>query len=324
MQSALRSALVWFVAIPLVVFVASASAATISDFRTLPDAPDSPRGTFASGLSKGLIVGYAKDEKDVSHGFVFDRESKEYSMLDVPGAEGGTEARGISAQKVVGFSFAKSEGSAAKAFVYDRESKAFEELDVPGATLGAYAMGIDGSTVVGYFSDEKSTRGFLYNGKEYQTLEYPDATGATMPRAVSRGLIGGSFDTEKEGTRGFLYDGKVYETIVYPEAVSTVVSGLFDANVVGYFTDKEGATRGFLSMGGEFTAFDYPQADKTYKTYATGISEDTIVGYYTDAEGFDHAFQASYSTVPVPEPSTLAILAAAGVVALVTQRARRR
>jgi hypothetical protein len=322
MQTALRSALVWFVALPLVVFVASASAATITDFRTLPDAPESPRGTFAFGVSKGLIVGDAKDEKDVSHGFVYDRESKEYSMLDVPGAEGGTEARGISEDTVVGYSFAKPEGSAAKAFVY--QGGKFVDLDVPGATMGAYAMGIDGSTVVGYFTDETGTRGFvtdLLSGKT-ETLEYPDATGATRPRAVSRGLIGGSFDTEKEGTRGFLYNGESYVTIAYPEAVDTIVSGLFDAKAVGYFTDGKGATRGFLYLGDGFTAFDHPLA--AYKTYATGISEDTIVGYYTDEKGFDHSFQASYSTVPIPEPSTLAILAAAGVVALVTQRARRR
>jgi probable HAF family extracellular repeat protein len=62
-----------------------------------------------------------------------------------------------------------------------------------------------------------------------------------------------------------------------------------------------------LLSDGEYTTLDFPGA---MNTVANGINNlGQIVGYYVDANGNEHGFLATPTQAPVPEPSTLLLLA---------------
>jgi len=66
------------------------------------------------------------------------------------------------------------------------------------------------------------------------------------------------------------------------------------AQIVGNYTDPNGAEHGYLDNNGAFTSIDYPGA---VYTVAQGINDSgTIVGWYQDVSGNFHAFEKTGST----------------------------
>jgi probable HAF family extracellular repeat protein len=114
-------------------------------------------------------------------------------------------------------------------------------------------------------------------------------------------LVGQYFDLVRG--HGFLLSGGAYTTLDVPGATFTGLYGINNAGqIVGYYVDGNRA-HGFLFSAGSYTTIDVPGA--TF-TDITGINDaGQIVGYYGDANGNQHGFLAT----PVPEPSTLLLLA---------------
>ena len=80
-----------------------------------------------------------------------------------------------------------------------------------------------------------------------------------------------------------------YRTLEFPLLNAQSFNGIDGSNVVGWFTDSNSYTHGFIYNGSAWTSVDAPQSGVTSDTYAFGISGTNIVGSYWNgswSEGF--------------------------------------
>ncbi|MGB7076596.1 MAG: hypothetical protein WBD53_05355 [Xanthobacteraceae bacterium] len=156
---------------------------------------------------------------------------------------------------------------------------------------GPAAINNSGEVVGSYFDANYNLQGFLYAGGSYSNLEVPSATG-TIPFAINdSGEVVGMYyvgtlpsDTlnmpsqatdyvfESGPWQGFLYNNGVYTTLNDPSsgAVSTEAFAINNSGeVVGIYTDANGANHGFVYENGNYTTLDAPSA-------GTGTREGTI------------------------------------------------
>ena len=111
-------------------------------------------------------------------------------------------------------------------------------IDYPGAGI-TIVHGISGTNIVGSYGVSSATHGFLYDGMDWTTLDYPSFPQATYTIAhdISGGSIVGSYavDDDGFGPHGFLYDGTDWITLDYPghDTAQTHARGVSSGNVVG-------------------------------------------------------------------------------------------
>ena len=133
-------------------------------------------------------------------------------------------------------------------------------------------------------------------------------------------IVGGYYDAASVLHGYVRAPNGVYTTIDVPGADATIPSGINDAGwIVGEY-DSGGVAHAYVSDAlGAITTIDVPGA--TFST-GTGIdSQGDIVGQYCDTTNVCHGFLA----VPVPEPSTWALLLAGiGAVGLRLRRGSAR
>jgi hypothetical protein len=179
-----------------------------------------------------------------------------------------------------------------------------QTLDYPGAT-DTSANGIYKSNIVGYYYDEAGiVHGFLYDGTNWSTLDYPGAAGSvTAASGIYKGNIVGCYYDEAGIVHGFLYDGMNWSTLDYPGVTNgTEAYGIYKSNIVGYYYDEAGIVHGFLYDGTNWSTLDYPGVAGSV-TAAYGIYEGNIVGGYSDAQGKGHGFLydgTNWSTLDYP------------------------
>ena len=117
------------------------------------------------------------------------------------------------------------------------------------SSYGTYVQGVSGGNIVGYYIDNYGVcHGFLYNGSSYNTLDAPNA--ATH-----------------------YYNGTT------PTYIGTLAQGTDDGNIVGYYSDTNGYTHGFLYTNGVFTTLN--ATNGAVSTCALGIFGGNIVGSYS-------------------------------------------
>jgi len=155
-------------------------------------------------------------------------------------------------------------------------------VNYPGA-FNTYVYGISDGRVAGMYNDNSKgslSRGFVYDGTAFTTIDVPGALATTVFGIDGTRLVGQYAD----GTtgQGFLYDGTNFITITVPNAISTSVSGISGGTVSGYFTDLNGNTHGFLYQAGNFTVIDVPGGSDTV---IYGIDGTHFVGSYIGPSG---------------------------------------
>ena len=160
-------------------------------------------------------------------------------------------------------------------------------------------------------------------------LLLPDVPGAVATNAGSinnLGQIAGNYGGTDWLTRsrGFVYAGGAFSFLDYPGAVATFLPQVNAAGqAAGRWVDAAGRNHGYLYAGGTFRPYDVPGSTGTS---GFGINDTgQVVGWYQDAAGF-HGYLTTFAAVSaVPEPGTLALLAAGvGVLGGVGWRRRRR
>jgi hypothetical protein len=290
------------------------------DFQTL-DVPQGGEGTFANGISEGVIAGVYYDDNGAGHGFLYNGSG--YTTLDAPLGVDGTIANGIDGGNVVG-AYTDSKGSS-HGFLFNGGT--YTTLNAPAAATGlsggTFAYGVDGGNIAGVYLDKKEvSHGFLYKGGVYTVLNDPLAGSAIGEGTVVFGLQGSNivgFYTDTAGNdHGFIYNGSAYTTLDDPAATSGVQSGTYPegidgGNIVGTYTDSTGNDHGFFYSAGTYTTFDAPGAstDPGSGTFANGVAGGNIVGYYIDVDGNPHGFVASIvAELPVitTQPEDQAVL----------------
>jgi probable HAF family extracellular repeat protein len=281
-------------------------------------------------VALGLLVGGA--------GLAKGQPSYVYTTLDVPGSL-DTFANGINdAGQVVGW-WADRNGRD-HGFLYSEGR--YTTLDAPGATFASAAYGINdfGQIIGAYQNQPASSRGFLLNGTTYTDIVPPGASSSSniAPAGINNAgqIVGYYYNTYPGAEHGFLLSDGSYTQLDHPGSIFTYLGAINNSGQI-----LGGSSLGFfLLSGGTYTALDllnfglpaglndagqivgtyeyegagFVLSDGVYTTLRVPGAEDTeavsinndgqVVGFYQDASGY-HGFLAT----PVPEPSTLLLLA---------------
>lgn len=196
-------------------------------------------------------------------------------------------------------------------------------ITIPGATY-VFPRDINnlGEIAGEYTSGSGATaqnHGFVYSNGIVTTIDGPNPQVSTLILGINdNGQLVGDF-----GALGpALYSGGVFYPIGFPGAPTgyTSVQSINDlGEIVGYYIDSSNTAHGFADINGVYSSFDAPGATGSY---AMGVNNNgDIVGYYADANGVGHGFLDT----PVPEPSSIVLLASAtGLFAFVRFRRKRR
>lgn len=317
--------------------VAAARAQVVYTFTTIND-PNATAGStriFGVGNS-GAVAGNYSDAQGNSHGFAYSNGT--YTTIDYPGAATGTTtANAVNTSGTVVGGYNDAQGNA-HGFTFN--NGVYTTLNIPadgGTTRNL--LGINDSGVVSgyrFITNNPATptdagyQGFISSGGNSTSLVNPNAqTGATFAFGLNnKGAAAGYFIKDNQtGNLGFVYNPVGgYTTLTEPNAMpgpnptsqGTFAWGINDAGTVaGYYYDPNASAHGFVYGGGAYATLDVPTASNTF---ATGINNaGEVVGYYNDITG-DHGFIAT----PVPEPGSLALVAAGGAVMAGIARRRTR
>jgi hypothetical protein len=166
-----------------------------------------------------------------------------------------------------------------------KAASVYLSLDPPGS-VASQATALSGIAVVGYYNDGSMTRGFLYDGSGYTTINYPGSVtlpnqmqvpGTTL-RGVSGNNIVGIYEDASLNFHGFLYDGSTYTPINVPGATYTETTGVSGNHVIGNSQPGNGHYSGFIYNGGAFTTVYVPGA---FDTIASAISGHNVAGWWS-------------------------------------------
>jgi hypothetical protein len=228
------------------------------------DAPGAS-ATYVLGIDGGVIVGVAADEYGMPCGFLFDGSTWTqivYPGLDFVAPfgidEGGivgacivsgddnphgffidisvpipvpvpvdypnasqTGALGIDNGRVVGaYMDANTDGHG---FIYDVNSELWTSLEHPfGGTSGTWALGIDGNDIVGGYHGD---HGFLFDGTDWTSLDYPGALG-TWAFGIDDGTIVGWYTDQPGELPWDDFSNVCHGFIATPEPATVALLGI--------------------------------------------------------------------------------------------------
>lgn len=173
----------------------------------------------------------------------------------LPGTGGNTELYGINDEGVI------VGGSDIRGFVL--KNGVFTTLTISGART--YPNSINNSGVIaGGYANGNDILGFVLAGTKVDTF----------PSAV----VGVNNHGDLLFTNGYLEVGGVLTLIAYPGGTGTQVLGLNDSDsVVGFYSDAEFVSHGFVYSDGTYTTIDYPNATLT-RTQAID-NEGRVAGF---------------------------------------------
>lgn len=158
-------------------------------------------------------------------------------------------------------------------------------LDYPGA-VATVVHGINGNNIVGWYSDgsrnipRNNIHGFVYDGTSWVTLDMPGLSNTQIFDIDGSNIVG--FSSSSPNPHSFLYSitNQILIILNEPGAVygyGTVVQGISDNTLVGYYEDSSLLHHGFSYNGTAWATLDYPGA---YWTDIHGISGSNLVGWY--------------------------------------------
>jgi probable HAF family extracellular repeat protein len=153
-----------------------------------------------------------------------------------------------------------------------------------------------------------TAHGFLDTNGVITAIDIPDihASSAHAINDLGQIVLGG--DTYD----GFLYSNGVFTAIHIPGARNTYLYGINDAGqIVGF-----GVRGGILDPVDGFIPISIPDAQYTIPTGINNAGQ--IVGQFDNSSGIEHGFVAT----PVPETSSLGLIASGLAAALVIGRRR--
>jgi len=294
----------------------SSAFATAFSFTPI-DVPGS-LGTAAQDINNaGDIVGVfsAAPPAPVNQGYLLSGGT--FTPIIVPGEPRTTVTNINNLGQTVGFF--RDSGGIEHGFLLSGGS--FAPIEPVGAT-SSNANGInDSGQIVGVYTDAGGTdHGFLFSGGIFTPIDVPGAQSTSSNDINNAGVIVGFFTDAAGNTRSYErnLDGS-FTFIDAPGATDTFVEGGINnlGDIVGDFDSPTGS-HGFLLSGGIYTIIDAPGAKATF---AVGINDlDQIVGVFDPSAPGTH--RLGFLATPVPEPSTLLLLAAV-LLGLTGLRGRR-
>jgi hypothetical protein len=214
-----------------------------------------------------------------------------WTTIDKPGA-GYTCIYGIDSSNIVGH----YDDGTLNGFLYNRTTQNW--TTITNSLEGTWVTSIDGGNLVGYY-DVGGTKGFLYNGKDWTSINGPQAQATWVNGINGNNLVGTYQVADQYGSpnppesHGFVYNitTQILTPLDKPGASNTWINGIEGGNLVGEYFTASGEGHGFLYNGANWITLDMPGA---YQTCIRGISGNYLVGFY-DASG-RHSFLYNKTT----------------------------
>jgi probable HAF family extracellular repeat protein len=263
-----------------------------SDYTYTPLAVSDSGVTYSYGINDaGLIVGQVG-----TSGFIY-AGGDSATIYTVNGAE-FTYLYGINSSGTTSGTYGARTGDGTPvvhAFYAESGTNSLTAVDAPGATY-TYGRGINAAGhVVGYFfqAGVAHARGFLFDGRNYKTIEVPGTTGDTQVWGIndSDQVVGVYWDNNHIA-HGFLYGSGTFTILNGPDTAQDAAAyGVNNAGeVVGSYRDRNGKRHGFLYRAGQYRPLDAPSGTATW---AAGInSGGHIVGWFTTPRSATYGFLA--------------------------------
>jgi PEP-CTERM motif-containing protein len=297
--------------------VSAAGAAHAQSFTNIID-PLNPTFTQALGINDSdTIVGYGNATTFNGFTLTLPPVAANFTRLNVPGADGGTQVTGIDAAgDTVGFSI-----TAGVTNGFAHTGGTFTTVDDPGfAFTQLLGISSNGATAAGYWTHDSTgatgqLAGIVTGGPGFTSPTFigindllPSNVNSQATGVNDGGWIVGFYQQPTTDIfTGFVDKSGVVSIITVPGSADTQALGVNDLGwIVGDYTLANGDMFGFLDRGGVFTTID--PFGSTAVT-ANGINDlGQIVGFYTAAVGADQSTIGFETTIP--EPSTWAMMLA--------------
>jgi len=213
---------------------------------------DYPGSTFREGWginNSGVVVGGRVDPNGRYDGYSFDGTS--YTLFNVPGST-WTDLFNIddSGRMLGGY----SDGTTYRPFIYDSANPNFTYLPDPVANVNWFVpLDINNNNqLVGSYQDSGNmTHGFLFDGTNYSSIDFPNALWTETTGINENGQIVGYYGDINNITHGYIFDSI---SLTYTDINLAGVTGTFiyDINNAGMLAGAYTTTVGANKLG--FTA----------------------------------------------------------------------
>ncbi|MFY9631309.1 MAG: hypothetical protein WAJ94_06835 [Candidatus Cybelea sp.] len=177
------------------------------------------------------------------------------------------------------------------------EAQNFRNEDYPGGTQTEITSVSNAKSIAGWYRDK---HGFIFGCILWQGIwtSYKDSHLRGSPTQLTKlyglnddGLAVGFYQDDHKVDHAFELDETQsrFHSIFPPGAKNAVATGISGkGDIVGYMTNADGDTIGWLLKGGHYTTFHHPNSDYTLP-WAVNWQDD-IVGEYKDQQGKTHGF----------------------------------
>lgn len=275
-------------------------------------------GTVAAGINNnGQIVGYYLDSNKLAHGFL--QNNGIFTPINDPAFSEGTYVIEISDPGlIVGFGI--DDKGAYHGFTLS--NNVFTTLDFPGSNYTTITdVNYDGSEIVGVYSlpsfAENAAAGFTYINGVFNSVSFPESASSALNGVNNGGQVVGSYLLgDQTNANVFLLSGNTFTTEDFPGAAATGAADLNDLDeIVGEYTDDEGAHHGYLETSGPFVYVAGSGGGVTELDATTDLTVATIPvsGAYelalTPDQSQIYVADSSADTVSVIDTATNAVVA---------------
>jgi hypothetical protein len=152
--------------------------------------------------NNGEAAGFYNDAKGNAHAYTWDRVTRVFTALNVPGATSAT-ATAINDHGTVGGFFTEANGNIAS---FIKQGATWKTFEVPGSnTTELFGLNDQGTAVGMYVGPHKQTFGFIYSNGTLKTINDPNGVGSTIVNGLNNiGQIVGFYTDSKGNTDGFV------------------------------------------------------------------------------------------------------------------------
>jgi PEP-CTERM motif len=296
----------------------AAGAAHAQTFTNIID-PFNPTFTQALGINNDdTIVGYGN--ATIFNGFTLTLPAGNFTRLNFPGADGGTQVIGISRDDEptsVGFYI---KGGVTNGFANTGgQGGTFTTVDAPGFAF-TQLLGINdrGRTAAGYWTTDPAGATGQIAGTVSGGPSFTSPTFTNINKLLPKNDNSQATGVNDAGTVvGFFQEGPNFTAFVdkrgaitsfqVPGSMSTQALGVNDlGEIVGDYIGADGEMFGFLDNGGTFSTINPLGATSST---ANGINDlGRIVGFYTAGDNTIGFVTGRTIGTTIPEPSTWAMM----------------